>query len=488
MVVLVIFLLSVCLRAPQLTRPLSHHHESISALQLVTMESWKQAGGPAAFNYIPVFNYQQPGDKKITNPYNIDPAGNEIYISYGTGWNLLPWYSFALLHIDPTPLALRLLNVCIGLVSCLLLFRLMLLLLEDDDKKYYAATVACIALLFTPGILWYSGNVYVNCSLAIPFIIAFLYCLLQMMLHPPTIRLFNLVILFLLVVCLLSVDWIGAFLAFTAAIVLLGRIRTNKSFVYPLAAIILGVAAGLGLIIGQFVSYLGPAMAWNNLTGKFHMRTMHASDGVFRTVAAIATHFVTASLPLIALLAIAWLAAKRYKKETPPPGNTRLLYVILLPALLLYNTSFLSWTRHHEFSILYYSILFAIAAGRLLPRVWPVKKMMMALASFIILAAAEYYLINPPGSKSLNGEAYDVYRQLGETIAQKVQPGQAVFTNFTLLPPAEFYAKRRIDYAASLADARQLLSHSRATEGVWIEQKALHIIRVEVFHKQENRN
>jgi hypothetical protein len=480
--VLAVFLLSVGLRAPQLIRPLSHHHESISALQLITMESWKQAGGPATLNYIPVFNYQQPGDKRVTNQYNIDSAGNEIYISYGTGWNLLPYYSFSLLHIAPAPLALRLFDVCVGLVSCLLLFRLMLLLPGNDDKKYEAAAIACIAFMFTPGTLWYFGNVYVNCSVAIPFILAFLYCLLRMILHTQTIRPLPVILLFLLVICLLSIDWIGAFLAFTSAIVLLWKIKTTRSLLYPLLAIVLGAAAGLGLIVWQFVSYLGTAMAWNNLTGKFHTRTMHSSDGVFRPLAAIATHFATASLPLIALLIITWLAARRYKKAMPPSGNTRLLFIILLPALLLYNASFLSWTRHHEFSILYYSILFAIAAGRLLPQVWSSKKIAIALVSFVTLAAVEYYLVNPPGSKSLNGEAYDLYRQLGETIVQKARPGQAVFTNFPLLPPAEFYAKRKIDYAASLAEAKRLLSYCRATEGVWIEQKALHIIRVEVFH------
>jgi len=481
--VLVIFGLSVCVRIPQLIRPVSHHHESISALELVTIISWQQAGGPARLNYIPAANYQQPGDKKIANNYNVDKNGNEIYISYGTGWNLLPYYVFTLLHLAPTPLALRVLNICVGLVSCLLLFRLMLLVLENNPRKYTAAAIASIAFLFTPGTLWYFGNVYVNCSVAIPFIIAFLYCLTRMLLHPQTIRVPGIVLLFLLVICLLSIDWIGAFLAFTSTILLLTRIKKNKLLAYPLTAIVLGTLAGFGLIIWQFVSYLGPAMAWNNLSYKFRIRTLRSSEGLLHPITATLTHFATASLPLIGLLAMAWLAARVHKKDVSPGNNTRLLYIILLPALVLYNGCFLSWTRFHEFSILYYTILFAIAAGSWLPQVWSPKKTRFAMIAFISLTVVEYYLVNPPGNKSLNGEAYNVYQELGAAIAQKAAPGQAVFMNLSLLPPAVFYAKRNINYAASLAEAKKLLNTCSTSEGVWIQQNNFHIIAVEFFHK-----
>jgi len=481
--VLVIFVLSVCVRIPQLIKPLSHHHESISAYELIAIESWKQAGGPARFNDIPVSNYQQPGDKRIPNNANVDKNGNEIYISYGTGWNILPYYCFELLHIAPTPLALRLLNICISLVSCFLLFRLMLLVSSDESKKQEAAAIACVAFIFTPGTLWYFSNVYVNCGVAIPFIIAFLYCLARMILYTQTIRASNLILLFLLVICLLSIDWIGCFLAFTAALVLLFKIKRNKRLVYPLLAIVMGTITGLGLIAWQFISYLGPGMVWNNLAYRFRIRTVHASQGILHPFTATATHFATASLPVIALLAVAWLAGRRHKINSSPGNNTRLLYILLLPALLLYNTCFLSWTSIHEFSILYYSVPFAIAAGNLLPRVWSSKKITMAVLSLIAATVVEYYLINPPGSKSLKGEAYDVYRDLGKAIAEKVTPGQAVFMNLEYLPPTLFYAKRSIGYAASLAEAKQLLNYYGTHEGVWIQQNEFHIIRVEYFHK-----
>ncbi len=480
---MIAFLLSVCVRIPQLARPFSHHYESISAYELVAIESWTQAGGPASLNYIPVSGYQQPGDRRITNTYNIDKKGNEIYISYGTGWNLLPYYCFALLHIAPTPLALQLLNICIGLVSCILLFRLMILVSGNENRKYDTAALACIALIFTPGTLWYFSNVYVNCGVAVPFIIAWLHCLIRMILHPQTIRARHCIVLFLLVVCLLSIDWIACFLAFTSALVLLARIKRNKPLVYPLIAIVLGTIAGLGLIAWQFISYLGPVTTWNNLTNKFTVRTLHASRGFLHPVIAIGTHFATALLPVIALLVVAWLLAKKQKKSIAPGKSILLLYSLLLPALLLYNITFLSWTSIHEFSVLYYAILFAVATGHLLPQVWPSKKIAIAITAFITATVVEYYLVNPPGPKSLNGEAYDVYQQLGEAIAGKISPGQAVFMNLDLLPPAIFYAKRNIAYAATLEEAKQLLNNYRTSEGVWIQQNDFHIVRVEFFHK-----
>ena len=481
---MIAFLLSVCVRIPQLARPMSHHHESISAYELITIESWKQAGGPARFNDIPLSSYQQPGDKRIPNNYNIDKNGNEIYISYGTGWNLLPYYSFELLHIAPTPLALRLLNICIGLVACFRLFWLMVLVSGDDSKKYGSAAIACIAFLFTPGTLWYFSNVYVNCGVAIPFIIAFLYCLLQMILHPQAIRASNLILLFLLVICLLCIDWIGCFLAFTSTLVLLFKIKKNRRLAYPMMVIILGTIAGLGLIAWQFISYLGPSMVQGNLAYRFSNRTVHASQGFLHPFTATAVHFATASLPVIALLVIALLAGRRRKENLPPGNNALVLYVILLPALLLYNTSFLSWTSIHEFSILYYTILFAIGTGTLLPRVWPIKKTAIALMALITVTVVEYYLVNPPGSKTWNGEAHNVYRQLGDSIAKKAAPGQAVFMNLELLPPVEFYAKRNIMYAASPEEAKQLLSNFKTSEGIWIQQNGFHITRVAYIHKE----
>jgi hypothetical protein len=143
----------------------------------------------------------------------------------------------------------------------------------------------------------------------------------------------------------------------------------------------------------------------------------------------------------------------------------------------------LSWSAIHEFSILYYGILFAIAAGLIIPQVLPLYRFKVVMGLFILITVAEYYYINPPGMKSFKGELYNSYKNLGESVAQQVKPNQAVFINMELLPPVMYYAKRSISFASTEEKAKALLSEFQTNEGVWIEQKGFKITAVKYFKK-----
>src|SRR5687767_9329605 len=92
LIVLLLFMVSVLLRLPNLNRPLSKHHEYNTAVILVNIESWRQAGGGNLFHYIPLLNFQNPGDKRPENLPNIDSKGNMLYLSFAPGWYVIPYF------------------------------------------------------------------------------------------------------------------------------------------------------------------------------------------------------------------------------------------------------------------------------------------------------------------------------------------------------------------------------------------------------------
>jgi hypothetical protein len=482
LIVFALFLVSVSVRVPGLNKPLSGHHESISATELISIESWEQLGGPRATYFIPLHNYQNPGDRRIPNNVFIDDKGNYTYISYGTGWNALPYFIFKLFRIKPSPIALRIFNMVIGFISCFILFGLMLHY-GNKQNLYPGAIIACATFIFTPGILWYTGNVYVNGSVAIPFILLFLLVIAAIIANPRVKMFRNCVVLFLVILCLLWIDWVIVFLVFTSLLVLLFLIRGRRLLFYPVITLVVATCSGLGLILYQFGSYLGWAMVKNNLTEKFGYRSIDASGGIIKPVAALATHFTTAFMPVVILLIISFVMIRKRRVKPRIGKILKLIFLIFLPALLLYNITFLSWSAIHEFSILYYGILFAIAAGLIIPQVLPLYRFKVVMGLFILITVAEYYYINPPGMKSFKGELYNSYKNLGESVAQQVKPNQAVFINMELLPPVMYYAKRSISFASTEEKAKALLSEFQTNEGVWIEQKGFKITAVKYFKK-----
>jgi hypothetical protein len=482
-IVCVVLAISLAIRLPQLSHPLAHHYESITALQLIAMESWKQAGGPDKFYGMPPVNYQQPGDKQLPGHNNIDADGNEVYISYGTAWNLTPYYFFSWLHIPPTPTNLHLLNICIGFLSCLMVFKLVLLISADSTSKYTSAAIASILFMLAPANLWYFGNVYVNCGFAIPLMLVFIYWVIKMILQSVTIRLPGLITLFLTTLSLFLTDWIASFIAAISVILILFHIKKNRKLLFPMLTIIAGIFCGVAIFTWQVFSLLGGKTAMNNLSGKFLFRTARISGSAFSTIEEISLHFITAFLPLIAFLVLMRVIANARRLQAKMNSPSRLFYQLLLPALILYNLVFLSWTKVHEFSILYYGVVFAIATGCLLSALINKKAIGITMLVYTTICFTEFYLINPPGAKGFNNEPYNAYKKLGLTIAEKTRNDQVIFSNTPLTPNVSYYAKRLVTYSNSLDEAKQQLSRFESDQAVWIEVINSEITGIFYFRK-----
>jgi hypothetical protein len=318
----------------------------------------------------------------------------------------------------------------------------------------------------------------VNCGFAIPFILAFIHRVIKMMTMTDGISFRSLATLWLITTLLFLTDWIGCFLAATSVVLFLFHIRKNRKLLYPMLVIISGIISGSAIFLWQVISLLGSNTVVRNLSKKFLLRRTRFSDSILSITKEISIHFLTAFLPLITLLILLLLIVYLRRKTIFINIPSRLFYQLLIPALLLYNFVFLSWTRIHEFSILYFGPLFAIATGTSLPGLLKRKAIGLTLVLFTFLCIAEFYLINPPGPKGQNGVAYDVYKKLGVEISERTTKEQVIFSNVRLLPPVTYYAKRLITYSGSPEEARKQLFRFKSVQAVWIDVKNLEIMSI----------
>ena len=75
LILLLIFMISVVIRIPNIDRPLSKHHEFVTAISLRVIQIWHEDGG-ANYNYVPVMNYPGKANKNINN--HASPTGGML--------------------------------------------------------------------------------------------------------------------------------------------------------------------------------------------------------------------------------------------------------------------------------------------------------------------------------------------------------------------------------------------------------------------------
>ena len=127
-----VFLLSVIVRLPNLNRPLSKHHEFVTGVSLLPMQIFSMEGA-ATYNFSPVMSYPNKADKHIKNHASRlkDAEGNYYYISHPPLAYLLPHFTFTLLNIKPTALALQLFNLLFHFITALFVFKITELMLKQ---------------------------------------------------------------------------------------------------------------------------------------------------------------------------------------------------------------------------------------------------------------------------------------------------------------------------------------------------------------------
>jgi len=572
------FLVSVLVRLPHLDRPLSKHHEFCTAVVLIPLENWAE-NGAATYHYSPSVSYEGTANRHIENltAYPVEADGRFYYLSHPPFAYLLPYFCFSILGVYPTALALQIFNLLFHFLSCLLLFQVVKTLvahtrpqplkgsshkghewtdspLGSEASKNFPLGVggtgsltAFLIYLFTPAALWFHGNVYMSDMFISNILIIGIWLALKIFLpkekatsteitgtfEVPVI--FYPIGIFLVIFLMIYTEWMGNFFAFGVFILALVKAFSKKEkhrrkyWLAIASACVLGVIAGLGLIIWQYSSIAGFETYWGYFTHRFGARSgaKFSDNGVFyflwkyiKMTLRIARHYTTGFLPVLLFGAAVWGVFIYHTKKifhTPNIATRYFLWLAGFP-ILMHHFVFVEFTIVHDFATLKGGILLAVLVGLLVekllrhqlnnsvpqnpslrkssefklhafaestPQPPPKGEIFCKAENFsraylplwrglgggllltIFLCIVQYYAINRPGEISQNGDRYDYMQTLGETIRNNAATDEVIFLNgYKPDPQVMYYTKRNMLRASDTTAAKELLKARGAERGV----------------------
>ena len=480
--VLFLFVLSIFIRLPNLNRAVSKHYEFNTAVIMINIISWRQAGGGDKLHYTPVMNFQHSGDKFPPNNLFVDKNGNTVYLSYGPGWYIIPYFFYQWLNLPALPIYLEILNLVFHLF-CIILFFFLLeqLILSGEPRRYYIIAAGCIFMTFSPGVLWFLGNGYINIGIMLPFVIGVFLLVLPMLNNPAKISASRLIPLGILNVILIYIDWYILFFSLLTAIVALFKFRLYKKYGWLLFVLILSVGSGIALVFIQFASYMGQEAVAGYWFHRFSDRGLNLAGSSFiKKLSYLIAYFLTSYLPLIILLLISFLNNWR-RKFLPVWSDSEILFLRLFTAsLLFYNLILFDWSTDHEFAILPWSILLSFAAARLIGSFQNVNSANRLIMLFLAFAITQYYWINRPGPIARDGLPYDSFKKLGESLSQ-IPPDYTICINIEQNPMVEYYAGRNILRAQDSLSVKSQLKELGIQKAVWISQKNYQLGNIQII-------
>ena len=127
-------ILSVLVRLPKIGRPLSEHHEWLTATSILHIQIWYE-NGIGRYHFAPVLSFNNKADKYINNWASegmVDKEGNYYYTSYPPFAFIFPYFIFKFLHIYPTHTGLQIFNMILQCLCSIFLF----LLIKKNLKSY----------------------------------------------------------------------------------------------------------------------------------------------------------------------------------------------------------------------------------------------------------------------------------------------------------------------------------------------------------------
>ena len=481
-VVILLFILSIFIRLPNLNRPISKHYEFNSAVILINIISWRQAGGGDQFHYTPVMNFQNAGDKYISNVLGFDKNGNTIYLSFGPGWYVIPYFFYQLLHLPAIPIYLEILNLLFHLATTIIfLYFLELLIPSSQPNKYFMVIAGCCFMIFSPGILWFMGNGYVNTGIMLPFILGVLILILPMFLDSDRIRTGRLLLLGILIMILVYIDWFILFFGFLSCLLAFSKFRQNKKYGWLIGVLLLSISSAVALIFFTFVSHVGREEVIRYWLIRSSERKLHLFESIiFKKIAYLLIYFLTSYLPLIVLL-IAGYLKNRSKSIFSEWSKMEILFFKLFGgSLIFYNLFFFNWSAEHEFTILPWSLLLSFLTARYIGTFKNPKMARGLLVLFGICAVVQYYFINRPGSVSRDGTPYASFKNLGESL-KKIPKEYTICLKMEQNPMIEYYAGRNILRVYDSLSVKKALQEIGIKKAVWITQKDYQLMNIQII-------
>ncbi len=463
LIVLFAFALSVAVRAPQLGRPLSAHHELCTALVLIVLNNW-YTDGFATHHGGPAITYSTPPDRY---PMSADDApgmrdGVAYYFSHPPLAYDLPYLFFIATSIAPNALGLELFNLFFHLTTALCLYLIVRELLVQQAGSHAPLFVALL-YLFMPAPLWFHSNVYMS-DMFVQNLWALNLLATGRMLKRGTIGSVR-SLLFFSITLLLTVytSWPGVFAAMAVSILALWRwwrLR-DGAYIRLLFGTWLAVALALGLTAWRWLQVVDAEALWAYYTGRFAVRgSVDMSEGIVTHIAKLLVNYRISFLPVILLVFVLGIAFRKQLLAIP----TLPLFLLLAGLPVLLDHIFLLQYADHDFAALKGGVLLCGLAGVVLSELrapWS----RVVLMTTCVVGVLYFYRTNPmPGR---DGGRYVQEQDQGLAIAAAALPKEAVFTlGFTPEPQVQWYARRTLFRVDSLAQAERILRDQGTASGI----------------------
>ena len=469
---MLLFGISIAIRAPFLNRPLDNHHEWLTAQTLVIHSIWYQRG-IAACGFNPIVTYGLAADKNIITPMGKIRAanGDYYYTSQPPFGYILPYLVLTSLGFQPGVLPLQIFNLVVHFLCVVLVFLIIEMLAEQRGAKRadLAAFAGAVVYIFTPATLWFHSNVYGFEILAQVFFLSGIYLFLRLLRKPSAILYAGLAAT---VFCMSYTEALGVLFTLTLVVYAFFHFgdRTVRKAAIVAAA---GTAAALCLTLVQYSQIAGLDELVKRLAGTYTARSglLHSNRG-FSSIEAwqrVLSHYADGFgwLLLVAVMAAAVILGKKLlRPATPGFGKMEKagLWLAIAPAML-HHLIFFNFTSIHDYSVLKDAVFISIFTGTLfyyLDSGWK-RVFGTALVCSLALSVGQFWKIN--------GNLSDCCKKTGELIAKTTKEDEVVFVSVPEESCAQvvYYAGRNIAEFWGEKDARELIRKNEAKRGIIFE-------------------
>ncbi len=463
-ILVLVFLVSVLLRYPNLNRPLSKHHEFVTAIPLRVLQIWQKEGA-SKFNFNPVMNYKGEANKFINNHSSttgtvIDKEGNYYYVSHPQFAYIFPYLVFKIFNIKATVLSIQVFHLVVNFFSAAFIYLIICLLsIQKPFKRLFIpGFIGFVVYLFSPGVLWFQSNTYMSDMLVqLPFILA-VYTILKLLMRKRFYSTKYLLYYALFLFLMIYTSWLGVFFAFAVFVYSIIKLRYQKVFI-PLIFVTIGVSVfTLFLIFKQYSLINGSEAYIVQMYQRFAVRgSLHGHSflsfiyGKLIELKAILFSYITSYLPIfILLVSFAWLSISKSKmKFVFTKNGIRFLWLSTLPVLFLHFV--LMNYSGHDFVSLYGSLFLSVVIGILYDKLKRSKIISPyflngGILATVVLSVIIYYAINLPGTHSIKGDLYATSMNIGKFIKKDAKENERIYIagDFVLDPQLIVYAERNM--------------------------------------------
>lgn len=411
---LIAFALSVMVRFPTLNNKLAHHHEFCTALVMTTLENWWD-GGMATYHYAPVMSWQNKSDKFINNGVTgtgkmMDAQGNYYYVSHPLFAYYLPYLVFKLIHTRPTVLGLEIINMLLNFISAFFIYLIvgLLCIKKGRSKIFYPAFIAYCVYLFNPAALWFQSNVYMSDMLVHTFFVIITYITLKMLMREK----FNVpkyIIWYTIVLAMMCyTSWLGFIFVAVVIVYSFWKLQFVGGFKTLIAVTLITSLAMLALCIFQYSQINGFEAYFAEMKSRYAVRGIVPSgvSGFFSNAKGflvnvkdvLLNYFIHYNLIYLWLIGIFFFVMTKKKTNFVFTRNGYRFLILAGFTVFFFHLIFLEYS-HHDFSVLYGSLLLSVLVGILFHKILFTRKVRprwinVSVITMCCLMVVEFWIMN----------------------------------------------------------------------------------------------